>query len=145
MKESDGLVVIATEFAEVEAKKLKEELAITSHLLFEARKDLLEWKALAKKHWEEELLEQKQLAEKHKISLPKSARRKGRKSWRSSMLDSPIVMRWSWKTRTRSSRPSRMPSASRLSRPSRMPTVRLRSWCLYLGPDLVSLPQARLL
>ena len=42
VKESESLVATAIEFIEVEAMKLKEELAIVSLLLSEAHEDLFE-------------------------------------------------------------------------------------------------------
>ena len=42
MKEGENLVAVAIKSPEVEARKLKEELAIASYLLSEAREELLE-------------------------------------------------------------------------------------------------------
>ena len=53
VKEGENLVATATESVEVEARKLKKELATTSLLIFEGRKELLEQKALVEKRWEE--------------------------------------------------------------------------------------------
>ena len=53
VKESESLVVATTESAEVEARKLKNELATSARLLSETHEELLEQNALAEKHWEE--------------------------------------------------------------------------------------------
>ena len=53
MKEGENLVAAATEPAEVEVRKLKEELATTSCTLSEPREELLEQKALAEKRQNE--------------------------------------------------------------------------------------------
>ena len=53
VKKGENLVVAATKSAEVEARKLKEELATASHFLSEAHEELLKQKELAEKHREE--------------------------------------------------------------------------------------------
>ena len=53
VKEGENLVAATTEFVEVEARKLKEELATAFHLLSEDLEELLEQQALAEKGREE--------------------------------------------------------------------------------------------
>ena len=73
VKEDENLIAVATQFAKVESRKLKEELVVASRLLSEAREELLEQKVLVEKCWEkgERSLEElrAQLAAVHKKEL----------------------------------------------------------------------------